>query len=102
MNGAVTGAQQTADRAEQGGLSGAVGPDEGDDLAAADLERDVVQRDDRAVADLEVGDGEEHADLRLPICDLRLEGSVTERGVVVMHFNRKLQIANQQSRHRLS
>jgi len=52
--------QQAADGAEQSGLAGAVGTDERDDLAALDVERDVLQRADAAVADHEVGDGQEH------------------------------------------
>ena len=43
-------AEQPGDRAEQRRLAGAVGSDEGDELARADVERDAVERDDGAVA----------------------------------------------------
>jgi len=54
---------EAGDGAEEGGLAGAVGADEGDDLAGEDLEGDGVEGLDGAVADDEVGNGEEGAKL---------------------------------------
>jgi hypothetical protein len=57
---AAIGADDVGDHADERGLAGAVGPEQGEDLAGADVEADVV--DDRAavvdladVADLEHG-----------------------------------------------
>ena len=47
---AVGGMQQAAHDLEGGGLAGAVGSQEADDLAAVDLERDSVDGADEAVA----------------------------------------------------
>src|SRR5205823_10232156 len=41
--------RETGDRAQRRGLAGAVGADQGDDLALVDLERDAFQRLDRGV-----------------------------------------------------
>ena len=51
---------QAADAVEGGGLAGAVGADQGDDLPLAHMEADAVQRLDVAVFDLEIFDFEEH------------------------------------------
>ena len=53
------GGDESGDGAEEGGLAGAGGADEGDDLAGEDLHRDAVEGFDVAVADDEVVDGEE-------------------------------------------
>ena len=42
--------QQTVDAAQQRGLAAAGGPDDGDDLALADIEVDVAEHFERAVA----------------------------------------------------
>src|SRR6185295_9986880 len=51
---------QPGDRAQRGGLAGAVGADQRDDLALLDGERHAAQRVDAAVADLEVADLQHH------------------------------------------
>ena len=58
-DGAVVGLDHPADGPQQRRLAGAVGADEGDDLALADLDRDVGQDDDAVVADAELAHGEE-------------------------------------------
>ena len=47
----VLGFERAGERAEQGGLAGAVRAERRDDLAVRDLERNVTDRDDRAVRD---------------------------------------------------
>ena len=56
---AAAGAQQAADGLEGGRLAGAVGAQDGDDLALADLEVDAVQRLHVAVGDAQALDLEE-------------------------------------------
>ena len=51
--------EQPGDRAQQGGLAGAVGAEQGDDLAGGDREADAPEHeDDVVVDDLEVGNRE--------------------------------------------
>ena len=49
---------QAGDRAEERRLAGAVGTDERDDFALGDLQGDVLEGADDAVADFDVGDGQ--------------------------------------------
>ena len=49
-------AHQSADGVEQGGLPGAVGADEGDDLALPDVAGHAAERGDGAVVGVEVAD----------------------------------------------
>ena len=51
---------QPGDRLHGGGLAGAVGPDQRDDLALLDVERDVADRLDAPVVDAEVLDLKKH------------------------------------------
>src|SRR5260221_836622 len=46
---ALSGARIAADRHHQGGLAGAVGPDQGHDLAGVDIEVDAFERHHAAV-----------------------------------------------------
>lgn len=48
-HGAAIGRAKALDALHRGGLSGAVGPDQPENLAVFDLERDVVDRHGRAV-----------------------------------------------------
>ena len=48
------GSKQSAERLDDGGLAGAVGAEEAEELSLADLEADVVDRGERAEADGEV------------------------------------------------
>ncbi len=61
--------QQSGDRAQRGGLPRAVAADQRDDRALLDLERDAAERGDRAVGNVEIGDGRA---LRMRIADQRL------------------------------
>ena len=60
-------AEQAADGPQEGGFTGPVGTDEGDDFAAIDRQRHAVQRRDRPVADQQVVDAEEHGGGIVPI-----------------------------------
>ena len=51
--------QQAHQRRQQGRLAGTVGADDGDDLAPANGQADIVQRLDLAVGDTEVADVED-------------------------------------------
>jgi hypothetical protein len=51
-------ALHASDCADQRGLAGAVGPDDRDDLALGDVERDAVERLRVAVEEVEIGDAE--------------------------------------------
>ena len=53
-DGSVAASVHAGDRAQQRRLAGAVGPDEGDDLAALDVEVDAVQHLHAAVRDVDV------------------------------------------------
>src|SRR5438309_1376827 len=55
---AARGLHQSRNRPERGGLAATVGPEEGDDLAAAHRERDALHRAPPAVVDREVLDRE--------------------------------------------
>ena len=68
----VAGPRLAADRHHQRRLAGAVGADQGDDLALVDLEVDAAERDDLAVVGADAADGEERA--RLIRRDLLLDG----------------------------
>src|SRR5437763_120300 len=59
-NSAVGDFDKAADGAQQGGLAGAVGANESDDLAAVDVDGDVVQGANSAVGDCEVIHAEQH------------------------------------------
>ena len=50
----------SGDRADQRGLAGAVGADDGDDRALLDVERNAVERLDVAVEHIEVFDAQHH------------------------------------------
>ena len=54
FNGAGEGAQQAGDGLQGGGLAGAVGADEGDNLPLVHIERDVLDGVDGAVIDVDV------------------------------------------------
>src|SRR4029077_2657573 len=56
VDGARVGRAEPADRFDGGGLAGAVRPEDGEDLAGLDRERDVVDDSLVAVALGEVGD----------------------------------------------
>ena len=58
VEGAVAGVD-AHDGVEEGGLAGAVGADDGDDLAGGDVEGGVVEGGDAAVGDVEMVHGEE-------------------------------------------
>ena len=51
-------AKQTGNRAQRGGFACTVAADERDNRARGNRKRDAAQRADRAVADMEIGDGE--------------------------------------------
>ena len=53
------GVVQPRDHPQRGRLAGAVGAEQGDDLALVDRDREVVQGGDGAVADLRAGDLEQ-------------------------------------------
>src|SRR4051812_47099755 len=55
-----------ADRAQRGGLAGAVGPEQGDHPTVGDLERDPAQHGGRAVAGVEVLQDEQSAHVGAP------------------------------------
>ncbi|CAB4924237.1 unannotated protein [freshwater metagenome] len=64
---AAVGLQRPGDRAQQRGLAGPVGPQDGDDLPGRDGQRDVGQRGDRPVVDdVEVLDGQQRCGHRCP------------------------------------
>ncbi len=50
---ALDGSQQARDRQQRGGLAGAVGAEQGHDLAGVDVQRQVAQHGDAAVAGVE-------------------------------------------------
>ena len=54
MNRAAAGVIQTVDRAQRRRLARSVRPEHGDDLALANLERDALERVDRAVVSVNV------------------------------------------------
>lgn len=53
---AAVGDQQCRDQPDQGGLAGAVGAEDGDHLALADLQIDAAQHQTTAKVDREIGD----------------------------------------------
>ena len=53
-DGAGLGTKQAGDGLEGGGLTGAVGTDEGDDLALVDLKGDILDGMDGAVIDVDI------------------------------------------------
>ena len=72
----VVDAEEAGDRAQQGGLAGAVGAEDAHDLPGRDGQRDALHRGDGAlVDDLELVDGEQGSGhLRAPATGLCLNG----------------------------
>jgi hypothetical protein len=60
QNRAGRGAEQAADRAEEGCLACTVGADQRDDFAPRDGEGDAVQGTDRALGNVEVFNRQQH------------------------------------------
>src|SRR2546421_212793 len=54
------GTKQPGDGAQQRGLSRAVAPDQCDNLAGLDVQRDILQRRDDAVTYFQIGDVQKH------------------------------------------
>src|SRR6202043_3691199 len=61
QNGTAIGVVEPAQHVEEGGLAGAVGPDQAADFPGFDLERDVDERDDPAEANRQSVDAEQRA-----------------------------------------
>ena len=59
FDAALAGARLAEDGHHQGRLAGAVGPDQGDDLALRDVEIDALERDDVAIIGLDPAQAEE-------------------------------------------
>src|SRR5262249_32444133 len=58
--------QDAHDGVEQRGLAGAIGADDGDDLAVPDVERDRAHGLDLAIGDMSVSDGQQRAHAPAP------------------------------------
>ncbi len=78
------GRDRSRDRLEQRRLAGAIGPDDCDELALGDGERNPAQRGEPAIADRQIPDLQHHARQTQSICPLRHITLILERAKSVV------------------